>query len=95
MFSTLRFRSTLLLLLLAIVLPLSAELREYTLFSSGMPQTATITIRGASFRGVNAQGDTKFKGEPIEESDVKVMLAEKGGRVKGKKTGKSIQGPGI
>ena len=72
MFSTLRFRSTLLLLLLAIVLPLSAELREYTLFSSGMPQTATITIRDASFRGVNAQGDTKFKGEPIEESDVKV-----------------------
>lgn len=66
------FRSTILILLFSIVLPMAAEKREYTLFSSGMPQTAVITIHGVPYKGVNAQGDTKFQSETLAGSDVKV-----------------------
>lgn len=49
------------------------NVKEYTLFSAGMPSTAVITIHGVQYKGVNAQGDTKFQSGTLENSDVSVV----------------------
>ena len=48
---------------------------EYTLFSDGMPNTATVTINGQIFKGLNAQGDKKVmvKGS-LKSDDIEVSV---------------------
>lgn len=48
--------------------------KEYTLFSAGMPNDAVIKIGDKEYRGVNAQGDTKFMSEELGVSDVAVVV---------------------
>lgn len=51
-----------------------ANAAEYTLFSAGMPENAVITIFGTEYRGVNAQGDTKFDAESVTDADIVVTV---------------------
>lgn len=60
--------------LLFMLLGISAGAEEYTLFSAGMPESAVITILGKEYRGVNAQGDTKFEAETVGNGDVIVTV---------------------
>lgn len=46
---------------------------DYTVFSSGMPSNAVITIKGTEYRGVNAQGDTHFKAQTVADNEVSVV----------------------
>lgn len=48
------------------------NIRTYILSSAGMPATATITINGQAYTGVNAQGDTKFSAETLDPRAVSV-----------------------
>lgn len=48
------------------------QVYEYTVFSSGMPATASIQIFGQSYQGVNAQGDTHFNAATVDAGDVSV-----------------------
>lgn len=45
---------------------------DYTVFSSGMPANAVITIKGVDYRGVNAQGDTHLDAQNVAADEVSV-----------------------
>ena len=48
---------------------------KYTLFSDGMPSTASVTIKGQTFTGLNAQGSQSISIEgDLQASDVKVNV---------------------
>lgn len=48
---------------------------EYTLFSDGMPSSASVTVKGQEFTGLNAQGDQKIVVEgDLQASDIKVKV---------------------
>lgn len=48
---------------------------EYTLFSDGMPSSASVTVKGQKFTGLNAQGDQKIVVEgDLQASDIKVKV---------------------
>lgn len=48
---------------------------EYILFSDGMPSTATVTINGQDFKGLNAQGNQTITVEgELQLNDVKVSV---------------------
>lgn len=64
-------------ILLALCMPcFTAYSAEYTLFSAGMPENAVITILGHEYRGVNAQGDTRFEAETVSNDDIAVSVGD-------------------
>ncbi|MCQ2095559.1 MAG: glycoside hydrolase family 27 protein [Bacteroidaceae bacterium] len=56
------------------LITLLANATEYILFSAGMPENAVITILGTEYRGVNAQGDTRFEAETLSDADIIVTV---------------------